>query len=349
MDLLDRYLQAVKFWLPSAHRQDIIAELSEDLRSQVEDQEAALGRPLTGAEIEAILRHVGRPVLVASRYLPQRHLIGPVWFPIYAFVLKIVVACSLVPWILVWVGLMMFDPAYRAGHTGAGWLDALGAAWGGFWLAATIAIGVVTIVFAVLERAQATSGLLENWDPRKLPAVRDTRRIPRLSSTLDLVANVVFCSWWIVAMRSSLVLDRPDVRMALAPAWNLFFVGFLILALVNIVAAGVNLLRPYWTRGRAAVRLVTDVAGSALFVALCRSNIIASLTVAGATSARTGRIVDTINHVMFQVWPIVMVVGLIVLGVDIHRLIRAGDTGPQPAHGVPNGGLPNNGHGTIPT
>jgi len=341
MDLLDRYLQAVKFWLPRAHRQDIIAELREDLRSQIEDQEAELGRPLTDAEVEATLRHVGRPVLVANRYLPQRHLIGPVWFPIYAFVLKIVVACYLVPWILVWVGLMIFDPAYRAGHVGAGWLDALGEAWGGFWLAATIAIGVVTIVFAVLEQTQATSGFLENWDPRKLPAMRDPRRIPRLSSTLDLVANVVFCSWWIVAMRSSLVLDRPDVHLTLAPTWGLFFWGFLLLALVNIVAAGVNLLRPYWTRGRAAVRLVTDLASSTLFVALCRSHIIASLTVAGATSARTARIVDTINHVLFQGWPIVMVVGLIVLGVDIHRVVRAGDADPQPAHGVPNGELPN--------
>jgi hypothetical protein len=342
MDLLDRYLQAVKFWLPSAHRQNIIAELSEDLRSQIEDQEHALGRPLTDAEIEAILRHVGRPVLVANRYLPQRHLIGPVWFPIYTFVLKIVVACYLVPWLLVWVGLMIFDPAYRAGHAGAGWLDALGAAWGGFWLAATIAIGVVTIVFAVLERAQAKSGFLENWDPRKLPAVRDTRRIPRLSSTLDLGANVVFCSWWIVAMRSTLVLDRPDVRVALAPVWHLFFVGYLILALVNIVVASVNLLRPYWTRGRAAARLVTDLAGSTLFITLCRSNIIASLTVAGTASARTAQIVDTINHVMFQVWPIAMVVALVVLGVDIYRIIRAGETGPQPARGVPNsGGLPN--------
>jgi hypothetical protein len=341
MELLDRYLQAVKFWLPPAHRQDIIAELSEDLRSQVEDQETALGRPLTDTEVAAILRHVGRPVLVANRYLPQRHLIGPVWFPIYAFVLKIVVGCYLVPWILVWVGLMIFDPAYRAGHTGAGWLDALGTAWGGFWLAAMIAIGVVTIVFAVLERAQTNSGFLENWDPRKLPAVRDPRRIPRLSSTLDLVANVVFCSWWIVAMRSALVLDRPNVRIALAPVWNVFFAGFLILALINIVAAGVNLLRPYWTRWRAAVRLVTDLAGSTLFITLCRSNIIASLTVDGTASARTARIVDTINHVMFQVWPIVMVVGLIVLGVDIYRLIRAGDAGTQPARGVPNGGVPN--------
>ncbi len=54
MELIDRYLQAVKFWLPKNQKQDIVAELSEDLRSQVEDREAELGRPLNEAE-------VGRP------------------------------------------------------------------------------------------------------------------------------------------------------------------------------------------------------------------------------------------------------------------------------------------------
>ena len=34
-DLIDRYLHAVKFWLPKAQQEDIVAELGEDLLSQV--------------------------------------------------------------------------------------------------------------------------------------------------------------------------------------------------------------------------------------------------------------------------------------------------------------------------
>jgi hypothetical protein len=56
MELLDRYLQAVRFWLPKAQQQDIIAELSSDLRSQIDDRETELGRPLDDAELEVILR-----------------------------------------------------------------------------------------------------------------------------------------------------------------------------------------------------------------------------------------------------------------------------------------------------
>jgi hypothetical protein len=50
--------------------EDIVAELSEDIRSQIEEQEAKLGRTLDKAEVGAILKLRGRPVLVANRYLP---------------------------------------------------------------------------------------------------------------------------------------------------------------------------------------------------------------------------------------------------------------------------------------
>ena len=45
-ELIDRYLQAVRFWLPKSRNQDeLIAELGEDLRSQVEEKEAEVSRP----------------------------------------------------------------------------------------------------------------------------------------------------------------------------------------------------------------------------------------------------------------------------------------------------------------
>jgi hypothetical protein len=83
MELLDRYLHAVGFWLPKAQKKDIIAELSEDIRSEVEDKEAGLGRKLSDDELAAILKRRGSPFAVAQLYLPQRQPIeltlGPVW------------------------------------------------------------------------------------------------------------------------------------------------------------------------------------------------------------------------------------------------------------------------------
>src|ERR1700751_4107425 len=89
MDLVARYLQAVQFWLPKKQKQDIIAELSEDLRSPIEDNETELGRKLSDDEVSALLKRSGSPLEVATRYLPQRYLIGPILYPAYLWVLGI--------------------------------------------------------------------------------------------------------------------------------------------------------------------------------------------------------------------------------------------------------------------
>lgn len=49
MDLLNRYLQAVKVFLPHRQQDDILRELSENLMAQMEDRAETLGRPLTDA------------------------------------------------------------------------------------------------------------------------------------------------------------------------------------------------------------------------------------------------------------------------------------------------------------
>ena len=83
MELIDRYLQAVRFWLPKTKSQeDVLAELGEDLRSQIEAKESEVGRPLDKNEVGEILKHCGAPMSVAARLAPKRYLIGPTLFPI---------------------------------------------------------------------------------------------------------------------------------------------------------------------------------------------------------------------------------------------------------------------------
>ncbi len=68
MELLDRYLEAVKKHLPWQRQDDIIAELRANLEAQLEEKEAALGRPLTQAEVEAWLKQLGSPMQMAAPY-----------------------------------------------------------------------------------------------------------------------------------------------------------------------------------------------------------------------------------------------------------------------------------------
>src|ERR1700736_5013707 len=175
MQLLERYLQAVKFWLPKKQK------------------EAELGRKLNEVELESILKQRGRPVFVANRYLPQEQLIGPVLFPIYRLVLKIVMACYLLPAVLVWILLMVFNSGYRAEH--ANFIDALGSIWSTLWFSAFVAAAAITLIFAIVERVQFKSRL-EDWNPRSLPALRkNANLIPRFGSIVEIVANSVFALW----------------------------------------------------------------------------------------------------------------------------------------------------------
>jgi hypothetical protein len=90
MELLDRYLQAVKKHLPLKKQDDVIAELKANLESQLEDKEAEQGRPLSAKEAEDWLKQIGPPIQMAAKYQPQQYLIGPALFPVYWYVLRLV-------------------------------------------------------------------------------------------------------------------------------------------------------------------------------------------------------------------------------------------------------------------
>lgn len=318
MDLLDRYLQAVRFWLPRAQQDDIVAELSEDIRSQIEEQENHLGRKLNQAEMEATLKQRGRPLLVANRYRPQQYLIGPLLFPVYRFVLILVFLCYLGAGVAREIGLLSFSSFYRS-HLGA----MIGDTWGTSWLAMFTAVGVVTIVFALLERIQAKSKFLENWNPAKLPPVRDPNRIPCVSSTVDLAANLVFIVWWLSGMSSQIVFDRAGVRIVFAPVWETFFWAFLLIAVANVALDAANLLRPCWTWLRAGVHLALTIAGSAMFCWLCKANILAEIVVPNLSSARAAHITNAINTGVSRSFPFAVLACVIIIGLSgVGRLIR---------------------------
>jgi len=333
MELIERYLQAVKFWLPKEQKQDIIAELSEDIHSQVEEKESELGRKLNESEVEAILRQRGRPVLVANRYQPQQYLIGPVLFPIYTFVLKIVACCYLLPWVLALLGLLTYSDSYRTQH--GGWLSAMGQAWGGLWLATFFVIGIVTLVFAVLEQLQAKSHFMEKWDPRKLPPVKNPNQIKRSSSIAEIVANAVFgVGWWLAYFSTPLLVNRPELRVRLTPMWTYFFFGFLCVSLANVALSSMNLAHPYWTIRRAIARLLTDCVGSALFCWVMKVNIFAEITVKGLSTERSIAVTNIMNSGAQRMFPLAVLIGLVIVGSDLYRIYRVKNKGTLHFHGV---------------
>src|SRR5277367_6106560 len=169
MELLDRYLQAVKKYLPWRRQDDILAELRANLESQLEDAEEGLGRPLTSAEVENWLKKIGPPMQVAARYQPQQYLIGPAVFPTYWYVMRMALLWTVAIYSIVSVIRVFTAQA----NNGAALLDAVlhmplvlmtTATW-------------ITLVFAVLEFAvryypmtwPATAASSVDWSPASLP------------------------------------------------------------------------------------------------------------------------------------------------------------------------------------
>ena len=318
MDLVERYVQSVRFWLPRGQQDDVSAELAEDIRSQIEEQEAKVGRELTELEVASILKEHGRPILVAGRYRPQQWLIGPALFPIYRIVTIIVTVCYLIPWILTWWALVIFDPHYHADFGGT-----FGPLWGTFWVTTFTAFGVVTLIFAILERADAKVNFLRNWDPRHLPAVRDPNRISRLSSSIEIAANLGFALWWITDMWSTTVFNRAGVLVEFAPVWKTFLWAFLLLASANTLLAAVNLARPYWTWVRASIQLLLTSAGAVAFCSLFKAHLLVQIVVPHLAPDRAALIVNAINTNASKSFPFAVTACVFIVALSgVGRLIR---------------------------
>jgi hypothetical protein len=311
-------LQAVKFWLPRRQKADIVAELSENLRSAIEEREAGLGRPLTQEELEAILTRCGHPMLVAQRYVPQQYLIGPVLMPAYKFVLGLVALIYLAPWLLTWTGFLIFDPARRTG-------DAIADALIAFWLMALHILVAITAIFAAIESAQRKSRSLETWTAAKLKArepARDPREIPRSESIAALVLGPFMIRWWLWFMDAQVVYELDEtIRFTFRPIAPFFYWPALALLIANFALAAANLIRPWWSRRRAAIRVAIDATTFVLASLLIAAGPLVESIAAGVDADRTARLAELVKWANFS-WYISLAIIAVVSAIDGVRVRR---------------------------
>ncbi len=259
MDLIERYLHAVRSHLPQAQQDDVVAELAEDLRSRIEERESELGRGLTDDEVVDVLRHLGPPSHLASGYGAWQQLIGPALFPVYKRTLTIVLGISLlVNVVLAAVLVAVGRPVHEAVE---------GLVTFPFVTALTV-FGWVTIVFAIIEAkagpetiAQARrdhASLFERWDPRSLPAIpRHPRSAPLWVVALDLVGAVLILAWWLAVPSNPWLMFGPAASfLAPGPGLRAAYVPVAIAGAINVALRLVAL----WRRDlRKPIGLITEV------------------------------------------------------------------------------------------
>jgi len=239
MDLIDRYLAAVRRHLPRNLQDDVIQELTDNLRSEAEEREQEAGRALNADEQSALLKKHGHPWLMASRYLPQQQLIGPALFPYYRQTLILVLFWIVLPITLIGGALS----AIYSDNPGQAWAQALGAAWNG----AIYATGIVTLVFAVLERERVRFTALDKWDPSWLPTAATGRPVPRGESVAGLAFGLTFLLWWLGLIHVPQITSwgGQPVRFVAAAIWTTMYYPILISLLASIAIYLVDLVRPW--------------------------------------------------------------------------------------------------------
>jgi hypothetical protein len=331
MELLDRYLEAVKKHLPWQRQDDIIAELRANLESQLEEKEAELGRPLTAAEAEAWLKQLGSPLQVAAGYKPQQYLIGPTIFPTYSYVLQL--ACT---WAMIIYAIVSAVQIFaRDNPSGSAVLEALLRA--PFVLFTTAAW--VTLVFAAIEFAithycvsiPALAAPSAGWSPAGLPPLEQQAAGKKPRSFAQAVAEAVFgfllLIWvlliprypWLLMGPGAVILDVSPYQ--LAPVWWQFF--WCIVAL-NILQLGWNVADLWsgrWQQPQPIKHIVYKAVGliPLLFLFSARDHALVLLKHPALDQARYGTTLHSINHWVNRGFLIVAVIASLQLVWDLGR------------------------------
>ncbi len=321
MELIDRYLQAVKAALPKSQRDDIVKELSDSILSQVEEREAALDRPLTEDEQAELLKKLGNPVLLASRYRNQEALISPTVLPIYWKVLKAALGVAL---------LVQVIAAIATAAAGRPLFVSLEPIFHYPSVALTV-FGLVTLIFAAVHFFGGKIQVSEQWNPRELPPlVKVERRKSRVEAIAGLVIGAIATVWWLVGLHNPWLIMGPGALfITFGPVWLKLFPLFVLFGLAEIGRHALEIARPYATKLHTIVRLSIRCASLVVLVFLIKAPDV-FVAANGTNHAQMQPVMHSMNYAIHLALLIAAVIVVGQLAVDLWKLLsgRLGQADP---------------------
>jgi hypothetical protein len=258
--VVELYLLQLRSLLPRKRREDVAAEIRARLATAIEERERGLGRELDEAEAAELLKFHGHPAVVAGRYLPMGHLIGPTVFPVYWYTVQAVLAAiAAAGGIVIALALLTEPGAARA---------AMRVLVRFVWLALD-AGAVVTLLFALLERYPVRLRFLEDFDPRPLAGRRGRApqpigELPRSRTARELALAAILLLWW------TGWLDFPSVaasvKVELGAGATSLHVPVVMLCTADLFRLAVDCVHPFRTRVRTGVAIAVNSAWLVVFL-----------------------------------------------------------------------------------
>ena len=338
VDLFERYLQAIRRHLPWGRQDDILAELRTNLESQLEDKEEELGRPLTEGEMIDWLKQLGSPLHVAMPYQPQQYLIGPSIFPMYWYVLRLVIPWTAVLFTVV-NGLLIATQGSGAPSIGEVINKLPGVL---IMVVAWVTGGFALLEFMMSRYPQVRLPLSvwsRDWSPSTLPPLEKAPPAGhKPKSYAQAVAEVIFGFLFLVWL--TLIPHNPGIMMGpgaaalhaspfrLAHIWWDFY---RIVVILNFIQVGWNSYRLYegtWQEPSLALKLASKTFGIISMGVLIAAPHHAYLLLRNpeADAVQYGATLDTINMWAWRgacVMAVIIIVQLLVdsikAGIDAHH------------------------------
>ncbi|MGA7857949.1 MAG: hypothetical protein WCA11_08485, partial [Terracidiphilus sp.] len=305
-----------------------------------EDKESALGRPLTTGELEDWLKKMGSPIMVAARYQPQQYLIGPAIFPVYWYVMRLVLLWAVIIYAIVNAVVIPFVTP-----NGSSVLDAVLRAPG---ILVTVA-GWVTLIFAIIEfigarhpeKCPPIAGLAGNWssgawNPGALPPLENTTangRKPRSYATAvaEVVFGFILLIWLLLIPRHPFLLMGPGIfylnasPFQLADVWWVFYWWIVALNALQLAWHCIDLMRGAWQHPSPAQHVVFKAFGLIPLglLILAPDHAYVTLRHPALDQASHGAILGTINNSIHLGLMVIAAIAVLQLIWDVAQLARA--------------------------
>ncbi|MBR0575282.1 hypothetical protein KCG48_02900 [Proteiniclasticum sp. BAD-10] len=198
---IEKYIYAVTKYLPEKDREDVARELSANIEDMLEGDRSE-------DNIRRVLEEMGSPYELAIEYSGKdRYLIGPVLYPIYLEVLKIIAIVAVV------IGAITFavDMIFKSNNLDRLW-DLPHILGTGIGNTISILMGFffwVTVIFAIVERNRFDEAILkESKEKFKVSDLKDipqttTKKISKVEMGFALFFTILFL--WIFVFRSDLL------------------------------------------------------------------------------------------------------------------------------------------------
>ena len=172
----------------------------------------------------------------------------------------------------------------------------LGAAWNG----AIYAVGIVTIVFAILDHEKLRITVLDNWNPANLREPKAGRAIPRSETVMGLVFALTFLVWWtdLVRVPDFAFFDGEAGQFVPAPIWQELYYPILASLVASIGVYLIDLVRPWRTLTVSAVDLAINLLNIFIVTRILRAGHFVDVIAAGPKTGklRAGQLLAQHDH-----------------------------------------------------